>query len=535
MIAIFYVNCKLVLMPLCFDYSFFNYMKIFLLAILSLSFAHCLRAQEPAVIMGKIVDNNDRPLPYATIRLKNISIGMVSNQNGDFRMPLRPHFLQDTLIVSYIGYNMQKLPVAKLLSEGNNIIVLKEAATIMGELEFHGKSKGRMTAKKIVAAAINSIYVNYPMNPFSYVAYYRDYQIKENNYTNLSEAIVRILDNGFDTNDETDTKIELMQFRLNTTFPIDTLSARPYDNVERKFIPKATLDPFGGNELAILRVHDALRNFSVYSYSFVNTLSEDYIRNHNFRLSKTVNHNSVELYEIKYKSTPSTGSGFHFSEGVIYIEKQNYKIHKMEYSMYDMKDGNKLIYNIKVEYNENDGKMYLNYISFNNEFKMRNPDDFRVLDTRIMSNVCCFSVLFSHPPDSLTAINKDNYAFTILGKKIELDKVEFSPVGKGKEVIATIKSPHEHGYFADAKLAKEITADYINIKDTRGRTVNEPTYIEATQYREIFVQKIESQPSSPETVTGMDRYTPLIRAQVTTNMQNFDDYWMNTPLKKEIE
>src|SRR5688572_2980738 len=213
-------------------------MKHFLLVISILVFANRLHGQE-LVITGKIVDSNDRPLPYATIRLKNISIGVVSNQNGDFRMPLRPHFLQDTLVVSYIGYAMQKSPVANLKREGSNIIVLKESTTTMSELEIHANPKGRMTAKKIVAAAIYTIDVNYPMDPFAYVAYYRDYQIKENSYTNLSEAIVRVLDNGFDTNDQTDTKIELMQFRLNKTFPIDTLSSVPYDNVEKKFIPQA--------------------------------------------------------------------------------------------------------------------------------------------------------------------------------------------------------------------------------------------------------------------------------------------------------
>ena len=510
-------------------------MKIFLLAISILSFSNPLLCQELAEVNGKVIDSNNKPLPYATIRLKNISIGVVSNQNGDFRMPLRPHFLKDTLVVSYIGFTMQKIPVAKLKREGNNIIVLKESTTTMSELEIHANPKGRMTAKKIVAAAINSIDVNYPMDPFTYVAYYRDYQIKENNYTNLSEAIVRVLDNGFDTNDQTDTKIELMQFILNKTFPIDTLSSVPYDNVEKKFIPQAKLGTFGGNELAILRVHDALRNFKNYSYSFVETLSENFILNHTFRLSKTVSHNNTELYEIKYKSTPSTGGGSHFSEGVMYIEKQNYKIHKMEYSMYEVSDRNKLIYNIKVEYSDHDGKMYLNYISFNNEFKMRNADDFRVLDTRIMSNMCCFSVLFSHPTDSLTATNKNNYAFTIRGKKVELDEVTYAPHRKGKEIIAVIRNPGEYGLFADNELARQMTADYINIKDKQGRIVNEMTFIQATQYREIFVQKIEPEPASSNEISGIDKFTPLNKAEVTTNVRNFADYWMNTPLKKEIE
>ena len=45
------------------------------------------------------------------------------------------------------------------------------------------------------------------MHPFNYVAYYRDYQIKNNTYTNLNEAIVRVLDSGFETDDQIDTKL----------------------------------------------------------------------------------------------------------------------------------------------------------------------------------------------------------------------------------------------------------------------------------------------------------------------------------------
>jgi hypothetical protein len=437
-------------------------MKIFLLVISILCFPNHLFCQELKEIKGKIVDINNRPLPYATIRLKNIYIGVVSNQNGDFRLPLKPRFVHDTLLVSYIGYAVEKLPIAQLKTEGNNIIVLKESTTRMRELEIRASRQGRLTAKKIVAAAISNININYPMNPFTYVAYYRDYQIKKNSYTNLSEAIVRVWDNGFNTNDQLDTKIELMQYRVNKTFPFDTLTNVPYDNVEKKFIPQARVGTFGGNELAILRVHDPLRNFQSYSYSFVETFSKNFIANHTFRLSNTANHNDIQLYEIKYKSTPVVGKNSHMGVGVIYVEKQNYKIHKIEYSMYDVSEAAKLVYNIKVEYNDHAGKMYLNYISFNNEFKMRSPDDFRVLDTRIMSNMCCFSVLFSHPPDTLTATNKKNYLFTIQGKKVELDTIVFAPNGGGKEVFAVIKNPLDYGVFANAKLAKQMTDYWMN-------------------------------------------------------------------------
>jgi hypothetical protein len=509
--------------------------KIFLLIISILTLVNRVSGQELEEIKGKIVDGSNNPLPYATIRLKNTSIGLVSNQSGDFRLPLKPQFSRDTLIISYIGYSTKKIPIIQLKTELSNIIVLRESSTNLAQLEIRSKRRTRLTARKIVTAAISNMNINYPIHPFTYVAYYRDYQIKNNTYTNLNEAIVRALDSGFETNDQIDTKLELMQYRVNKTFPMDSLSSIPYDNKERKFIPKAILGSFGGNELAILRVHDALRNYNRYSYSFVEIFNKDFLKNHTFQLSKVVSHDTVELYQVKFNSFAPVVGDSHFSEGVIYIEKQNYKIHKMEYSMYNKSNDVKLVYNIKVEYRDNDGKLYLNYISFNNEFKMRNPDDFRVLDTRIASNFECFFVTFSHPPDPVSATNKKNYSFTIQGKKVELDTVIFSPDWERKEVMAVIKNSREHGIFANKKMATQMTVDYDNIKDLRGRPVNEMTFIQATQYRELFVQKVQQQMEPDTAVVAMDKFTPLSDAKVTTNMTNFEDYWMNTPLKREIE
>ena len=511
-------------------------MKICLAIILLLFLSAATHGQESEV-NGRIVDNNKRPLPYTTIRLKNAAIGVVSNQNGDFRLQLRQQFLLDTLIISYIGYNLEVIAVSQLKLQELNIIILKEAATQLGTIEIQARRSGRLTAAKIVAAAIKNIEYNYPIDHFRYVAYYRDYQIKEKNYTNLNEAIVRVIDDGFESNDQIDTQLELMQYRINKTFPTDTVSSKPYDNKEKKFIPQARVGTFGGNELAILRVHDALRNYENYAYSFVGTFSRDFIKNHTLQISKVITHNNaIKLYEIEFHSRLSASGDSHFSSGKIYIETQNYKIHKLEYSMHEKswkKDN--LIYNVKVEYNDYHGKMYLNYISFNNKFRMRNPDDFKVVDTRILSDFSGFSILFSHSPETLSATRKSNYRFTIDGKKVELDTVMFSSTGKGKEVIAVVKNPREYGFFADAKLASRMSIDYGSIKDDLNREVNKMTFIEATQYREIFVQKVEAETTPNTQVVAMDKFIPLSEAGVTSNMENFEDYWMNTPLKSSID
>ncbi len=52
-----------------------------------------------------------------------------------------------------------------------------------------------------------------------------------------------------------------------------------------KRIPHAMVGDQYGNELFILLVHDAIRNFDKRSFSFVDTLTQDFIRNHWFSTS----------------------------------------------------------------------------------------------------------------------------------------------------------------------------------------------------------------------------------------------------------
>jgi len=59
---------------------------------------------------GRIISSDDKsPLPGASIRVKGTSIGAVSDVNGNFSLQMPPG--QQTIVVSYIGYQTQELRV----------------------------------------------------------------------------------------------------------------------------------------------------------------------------------------------------------------------------------------------------------------------------------------------------------------------------------------------------------------------------------------------------------------------------------------
>lgn len=147
------------------------------------------------------------------------------------------------------------------------------------------KKEKKKSARSIIRTAIDRIPENYPFSPYSYVGYYRDYQVLDGRYLNMNEAIMKVFDQGFGTEDFKNTQTTLFSYKNNTDFPRDTIASKPYDYVNRsKIISNATLDGQGGNEYTILRLHDAIRNYNINAYDFVNRLNKDLIKNHRLKL-----------------------------------------------------------------------------------------------------------------------------------------------------------------------------------------------------------------------------------------------------------
>lgn len=344
---------------------------------------------QDTAIKGKIIDSQTAlPIPFASIRLKAKMLGVVSNGNGDFQIPRKYSQAADSIIISCIGYATKIVAFQYLHDSGFNFIKIAPSIISLDEVVVSNKKKKNLSASKVLNLAIDNLEVNYPQEPFSYIGYYRDYQLLDTNYINLNEAIVEVYDRGFSSYDLAETSIELYEFKHNTDFPIDTTTTKPYDNEpakygrgKNKYIPNAVLSPLGGSELSILRLHDAIRNNDRFSFSFVDVFIDNFEDNHFLQMEEEVYLDTTALYCISFRSRYDAGGPRNYSEGKLFIEKDNFAIHKIEYSAYNktMKE-TQLMYNIQTEYSREGPYMYLNYISFNNGFKTQNDTDFKVIE-----------------------------------------------------------------------------------------------------------------------------------------------------------
>jgi len=489
-----------------------------------------LCGQGPETFKGKLVDNqSNAAIPFATIKLKNEWRGVISNAVGDFQLPTRYKLLSDTLEISCIGYDSKIVPIKQLAEDRINVIKLQSTTIHLSEVVIRAKKIRKPSAYKIIKKAIKNISLNYPQHTYSTVAYYRDYQLKDSEYINLNEAIVEVLDKGFQTN-HLSSKIKLYQYRKNKDFEADSITEGVYDNVENKFIPNATLYSFGGNELSILLMHDAIRNYNVDTYSYVYRLSSrDFMITHSFRLVKSMMLDKVALYQIEFDTREDKIGLNHFAKGTVYIQQDNYAIHKLEYSTYEQDNArSKLLFDIKVEYSKVDSLMYLNYISFNNFFKVKNPLDFKVVDLVFNRSVFALRIEVNNNLAYVSQIDSTNFDVKIGESKMRIKEVSIY-----RKTIDLMLEQNKKVDVWESKenLSNKIKLHFKDITDVDGRELGKVTFITVNQFRELFVQKIHTSGFETEDSIFVDKTIPLSKNSPIPVKSGFN-YFMNTPLKK---
>jgi len=500
--------------------------------------------QQLDYIRGKVIDSKTSgPVPYATVRLKNSQVGVISNAEGDFRILNNPRFQSDSLIVSCIGFHRLSVAFNVLKTSGMNNLRLVPFIYSLNEVRVTARKK-RLNPEIIIARALRNIKKNNPAEPFSYVSYYRDYQKDSSNYLNLNEGIIQTLDKGFEYPSDSN-RYRLLDFKKNKDFlsmnmsPYYDLPETDHSDVSFKRIPHAMVGDQYGNELFILLVHDAIRNYDKRSFSFVDTLTQSFIRNHRFSTPVGIYDGSTLLYKIDFTAKRQiTGDSIQM-KGAIFIQPDDYSVHKLEYSgsYLDSEKKNKEIFNIEIEYGHEpavDSKMCLKYISFNNSFTIPDASDndfFKIVKSEWRHEGgpyveypfpdMTIITFFNRKIDPVSGGRMENYDMTI---------------GKRKAKIARIKvdGPNLYITLRDDKFKKkELDSCHLNIKtlkDINGNILNKRRGLEFRQFRELFVQEYNKPLESQNNC--FIQSVPLEQNCISIS-NNSGRFWMNTPLKAE--
>ena len=141
----------------------------------------CYINNKTFTVTGKIVDENERPIPYVNIGISEKNIGTLSDPDGSFEITLPSAILNDSLIFSSIGFETLKFRVSKLAMVSSPIsiqinskaILLKEVTVSekklskkVARLGWMGGKDGVLPLDTIMGGGAVALLVESPRTPF---------------------------------------------------------------------------------------------------------------------------------------------------------------------------------------------------------------------------------------------------------------------------------------------------------------------------------------------------------------------------------
>jgi len=287
--------------------------------VIFLSLFLCAQSQEiSSLVSGTVKDNSGKPLPFASVFIEGLKLGVLTDDNGQFtieKIPLGKY----NVIVSFIGYTTQSKAI-EIIENSSNIklsYILKENIENLDEVNVNGKSKETqietkgfaVSAIKTEEASLRNIQTNELLNTTVGV------KIRQNgglgsevtySLNGLSGNSVRIFIDGIPISTYGNS------FNLNSIPPSMIKNIEVYKGV----VPGHLADDALGGAINIVLHNDAKTNFNAsVSYGSFNTLQASV--NGLYRFEKTgltvkasLFHNySDNDYKVSGRSVVVTGLG----------------------------------------------------------------------------------------------------------------------------------------------------------------------------------------------------------------------------------
>ena len=312
-----------------------------LLSMSSMAFAQTI------TISAVVVDKDTRePLPFASVGIKDKSIGTITNLQGAFDFHVSGAMRNDILVVNMLGYETYEVPAWSLGEEPASTIALTKSTRILDEVVISDSLLGG----DILRIALSRIESNYPMNPYLMEGFYRDVKEVAGTYVSLLEAAVSIVDE--------DYRAPRNKFKIRERVALQEVRrSLGYGNKFTAYFDE-------GNLLEDILLHNNIRYRQFpQEEEFYNSLIRQ----------KDSYYNGNPVYVIAQQHDYSL---------IIYIDKQNFGILHLEYEndqQETMRRRGGLVskfVNIRrvIDFKPFEGKLYLNYITLDSKVNWYDKD-----------------------------------------------------------------------------------------------------------------------------------------------------------------
>lgn len=310
-------------------------------------------------IKGKVVDQNQDPIPYVNISLRNdLSFGTYSNTNGEFDIRFPASTVNDTLIFSCMGYSSTKILLEISPVTDSLVVVLQAKIYTLNEVVISPD-----TALSIVRKSVEMLEFNLADNKSILQGFFREIIRSDYTYDRLVEAAVDVFDKGYKPSEDDDAlQFKIREIRKSNDFIDLDWKASIFEYL----FPKNGLH---GHSESIF-YNDYIRNHKVYGNILLNApLGEDFFKEVSLNID-SVTYNDAEQILCIGISPKDTSNGL-WPYGSLHIRSRDYAILQMSYETRvdpNVKNftmivpGQKFIHKTLIKYKEYNGKLYLSLL-----------------------------------------------------------------------------------------------------------------------------------------------------------------------------
>lgn len=302
---------------------------------------------------GVVMDSKtNKVLEFATINLRNSNISTISNIDGAFLLKVPDKLKQGEVVVSYLGYKAQTVPLSSF-GKGEMVIRMAEAFESLPDVNLVDADPVKVIQKVIDRRRANAF-----KEPLIVKAFYRESIKKRKTYASLAEAVIDVYKEPLSSSKKDYVKLD--RARKSTDYrKIDTLVIKlqggPYNNLNMDMVRNEDL--FFTSDI-----------FEIYTFTF----------------DKMINMDNKNVFVIDFIQKPSMVEPFY--KGRLYIDALSYALVKSVFSL-NLENLNKVKkFFVKkkppnadviptstkyiVDYRETNGKWHYNYSRIELSFKV---------------------------------------------------------------------------------------------------------------------------------------------------------------------
>lgn len=311
------------------------------------------------VVRGQIRDRDyDEPVPFASISILNKPFGTITNKEGWFELKIPARFRGEQLLVSSMGYEQQVLSPDSL-SQKPVLLLLKPVNIKLKEIKVRA-----IKPLWVMDQLLDHIPKNYSKDNRLMTAFYREVLTQDDEYMNVSEAVIQLLKAPYDHPLRED------QIRF--------LKGRKSPDVETfQWVDfKMQGGPYYTLQLDVVKTMDSFLNL-------------EYRASYRYEAGSMIDYLGRPTYVIHF--TPTGKNEFLTYKGKLFIDQESFALVHAEFSL--SRDGmriarNQLIrkkpkgFNVRalnldyqVSYRQDQGLWYLNTAQSSVSFRVRSRRD----------------------------------------------------------------------------------------------------------------------------------------------------------------